>query len=86
MREEKLRATNRAQQRAALETRITDLEAECSSLQQQIEKDSAKREPLDAKKRQYLRWGSHTPMVSTPLVTRNATQESVREQSMQGGQ
>ncbi|DBB04466.1 hypothetical protein WJX77_008210 [Trebouxia sp. C0004] len=54
VREEKLRASNLAQQRSTLETRITDLESECSSLQQQLQQDSAKREPLDAKKRQYL--------------------------------
>ena len=55
VREEKLRANNLAQQRSSLEARITDLESECSSLQQQVQQDSAKREPLDAKKRQYLR-------------------------------
>lgn len=55
VREEKLRANNLAQQRAALETRITELEAECTSLQHQVQQDGTKREPLDAKKRQYLR-------------------------------
>lgn len=55
MREEKLRANNLAQQRADLQSRIVELESECSSLQQQVQQDTAKREPLDAKKRQYLR-------------------------------
>ncbi|KAL3148389.1 DNA repair protein rad50 [Trebouxia sp. C0009 RCD-2024] len=54
VREEKLRANNLAQQRADLQSRIVELESECSSLQQQVQQDTAKREPLDAKKRQYL--------------------------------
>ncbi len=65
MREEKLRANNLAQQRANLETRITDLENECASLQQQVQQDSAKREPLDAKKRQYQRYAaSASPLIA----------------------
>ena len=55
VREEKLRAHNLAQQRASLESRIAELERECSSLQQQAQQDTAKRELLDAKKRQYMR-------------------------------
>ena len=55
VREEKLRASNLAQQRANLESRISELEGECSSLQQQVQQDTAKQEPLDARKRQYLR-------------------------------
>ena len=55
MREQKLRANNLAQQRANLERRISELEGECSSLQQQVEQDTAKQEPLDARKRQYVR-------------------------------
>lgn len=55
VREEKLRANNLAQQRANLDSRVTELESECSSLQQQVQQDTAKREPLDAKKRQFFR-------------------------------
>lgn len=55
VREEKLRASNLAQQRADLQSRVVELESECSSLQQQVQQDTEKREPLDAKKRQYLR-------------------------------
>ena len=63
VREEKLRANNLAEQRANLESRISDLEGECASLQQQVQQDTAKREPLDARKRQYLR--SAPPFAAT---------------------
>lgn len=58
VREEKLRANNLAQQRVNLESRVSELEGECSSLQQQVQQDTAKREPLDARKRQYVRSAS----------------------------
>ena len=55
VREDKLRKDNLAQQRESLLGRVADLEAECTALQKHVQQDSEKREPLDAKKRQYLR-------------------------------
>ena len=55
VREQQLRANNLAQQRVNLESRVLDLEGECANLQQQVQQDTAKRQPLDAKKRKYLR-------------------------------
>ena len=63
VREEKLQASNKAQQRASLEGRIAELEADCSSLQQQVQQDTAKRAPLDSKKQQHLR---SAPSIATP--------------------
>ena len=55
VREEKLKADNLAQQRASLESRIEDLEGECTSLQQQMQQDKAKQAPLDFQRQQYIR-------------------------------
>ena len=55
VREDKLRKDNLAQQRGSLLSRMTELEADCTSLHTQVQQDTQKREPLDAKKQQYMR-------------------------------
>lgn len=55
VREDKLRKDNLAQQRDSLHGRVVELESECTALQQHVQQDGEKREPLEAKKRQYMR-------------------------------
>ena len=55
VREDKLRKDNLALQRDGLLGRVTELDADFTSLELLVKQVSEKREPLDAKKRQYMR-------------------------------
>lgn len=55
VREDKLRKDNLAQQRESLLGRVRELESDCATLLAQVQQDSQRREPLDAKKQQYMR-------------------------------